>query len=147
LPAGVRAACTECALRRHNFQQKMDDALTVKVVDVHDYREVSKDGRRFIYVGRRSPTWGLFAHPLANPFRVTRAEPERVRRRAVEQYRQWLAEHPKRSECLTELLDEVNRTGFPLGCWCGNYPDDPDLLCHAVVLALALNDLERAKHA
>jgi|GEM_PF-3218933 len=35
--------------------------------------------------------------------------------------------------------------GKTLGCWCGNYPENPDLVCHARLLAELVNAIEGSK--
>jgi hypothetical protein len=107
-------------------------AMTTRVVTV---RTCSPED--VIYVGRRVSRRRLLAHPLANPFKLRRnATPEEVGA-CLEKYQAWLDQWDPdqlRRE-LQALREEVLRTGLPLGCWCGNYPENPDLQCHAVVLA------------
>ncbi len=156
LPTGYRPACTECALRRNSRQRDMDDALTVKVVSVHDYNNTPREelleerdrvehsGRwRFIYVGRANRFCHLPAHPLANPFRVPGQASQMQRFYVVEQYRAWLMALPDAREQLIKLHRLVNRTGFPLACWCGRWPEEEKLACHAVVLAHTLMTMDK----
>jgi Domain of unknown function (DUF4326) len=82
------------------------------------------------YVGRTQSQGGwrlLRQSPFRNPFsaqKVGGAE------RAVELYREWLAEQP-------DLMDRARRElrGRALGCWCSPRP------CHATVLADLVNEL------
>jgi hypothetical protein len=51
----------------------------------------------------------------------------------------WLAK-PENQAHLLALAEEVRATGKPLGCWCGFWQaGEPLLLCHAVVLAQAVD--------
>lgn len=88
----------------------------------------------FLYVGRRFGSL-LSAHPLANPFRVGPRATREQRLACLERYRAWLDDYPHHEEILRDLADEVQRTGKPLGCWCGRWPEQADLICHAVLLA------------
>lgn len=114
--------------------------MSATVVSIREYdrdhlRRVVRDGRPlpFIYVGRKSNY--LDGHPLANPFRINR----HGRQNCLDRYRAWLDGDQAHKELVRELADEVRRTGKPLACWCGFWPEEADLICHAVLLAKRVN--------
>lgn len=88
---------------------------------------------RTIYCGRPMP--GLPGHPLGNPFRIGKRSTPAEREECLRQYREWLDNHPERDKLLAGLAALVQRKQVPLSCWCGNWPENPDLQCHAVELA------------
>lgn len=89
--------------------------------------------RQSIYCGRKMP--GLGESPLANPFKVSKRSTPEERQECLRKYEQWLDAHPERDRLLADLAEKVRQTGYPLSCWCGFYPDNPNLQCHAVILA------------
>jgi hypothetical protein len=106
----------------------------IRVVSVRTHRGPC------IYVGRTMP--GRFVgHPLANPFRVRRGATVAEMDAVLHRYAAWLDALPDRDEQLARLAEEIRRTGRPLGCWCGSWPEDPDLRCHAVTLAQRVSHL------
>ncbi len=106
----------------------------------------------FEYVGRavRFTTW-TERSPFANPFyqgitlekafaimRPVKYLPS-VFQSPVELFHEWLL-------CQPDLMAKLPRLrGKTLGCWCGTWtPGQPDIGCHAVVLARLANATEVA---
>jgi|AGTN01.1.fsa_nt_gi hypothetical protein len=88
-----------------------------------------------IYVGRRSESLGIPGHPLANPMWIRKTASREERLGCLDWFIRWLDGNPDRDRLLGELAEQVRRTGLPLACWCGEWPEEPDLVCHAVELA------------
>lgn len=79
----------------------------------------------FVYVGRAVRWTEWTASVYGNPF--TRGEFPGDD--AVARYRRYATASP-------ELMRHIGYLkGKTLGCWCGSYPEDPNLGCHARVLA------------
>jgi hypothetical protein len=118
----------------------------------------------FAYVGRRCAGWP--ASVWGNPWRPR--DFDGGARECVEYYaivmRAILRLNAGRSsdasgdrECVACIddrdlarLNEAARRlpelrGKRLGCWCGSYPQNPDLLCHGVILAQLCNALDTEK--
>lgn len=112
--------------------------MPTRVVNIRECRPFLAPVR-FIYVGRRCA--GLAAHPLANPYRIDRNASDAQRQVCLARYCEWLAAHEKREQLLEGLAWQVCQTGLPLGCWCGNWPENPAMLCHAVVLAKEIDSI------
>jgi len=113
----------------------------------------------FVYVGRAVGRRGWQASRWANPFKVGQDPFEAMRilnkvvtcsyaiefsgpltvEKAVEcfsQYMRSFGQHPSWKQYILPLK------GKTLGCWCGHWePGQPEIACHAVVLAKAVNDL------
>jgi hypothetical protein len=90
----------------------------------------------FCYVGRQCAGWpnshfgnpykvvGHITRPLDTPYLCSTAE------EAVAKYAAWIA----RKTILIERLTGLR--GRRLGCWCGDWrPGEPEIPCHAVILA------------
>lgn len=76
-----------------------------------------------VYVGRANPTYNLPAHPLANPFKLSRTATPEERWECGARYRRWLTSSPARVALAKSLRGKV------LGCWCAPAP------CHADLIA------------
>jgi hypothetical protein len=111
----------------------------------------------FVYVGRSCAGWT--GSPWGNPFRigmrplaatnqlidVHHQSPQPIRIafagpldawKVVECYAAWLQARPALRSRLPALRGKV------LGCWCGDWrPEEPEIPCHAVVLAQLANAL------
>ncbi len=91
----------------------------------------------FIYVGR---SVGLLdGHPLANPFRVGRKAHRAARLACIRRYEEWLDSQEDNLQEIETLAHQIRQTGKPLACWCGFWPKEEDLVCHAVLLAKRVN--------
>jgi Domain of unknown function (DUF4326) len=119
-------------------------------------REALLDDPTFVYVGRRCAGWR--SSIWGNPYRHKKGEDPAV---AVEAFRQYITallamdpdkpkdpRHPER-DTLERALAVGIREGLPkligktLGCWCGDWrPGQPEIPCHAVVLARLADALE-----
>lgn len=116
--------------------------MNTRVVNVRDLLATTSGAEELkcIYVGRYMI--GMFkGHPLANPYRVAPDASMEERKVCLAAYREWLDSLAVNSKHLHDLAQSVQRTGKPLGCWCGNYPEDPELVCHAVVLAKRVDEI------
>ncbi len=93
---------------------------------------------RHVYVGRACCGWPW--SKWSNPFKIRRADlkdgpgnfcatPAEALQRYKDYIRAKIRTEPERYD-LAELRGKV------LCCWCGRFPENPDLQCHAVVLAL-----------
>lgn len=115
----------------------MAENLATRVVNIRK----QTDRGAFIYVGRRCrhPAFGwLRAHYFANPFKVPAGATLDQKAECLERYRRWLLGTQVGQEGrahLSALAQVAGHTRKPLGCWCGDWPEEPGLLCHAVVLA------------
>jgi hypothetical protein len=111
--------------------------MAARVVNVR----TQTDPSAFLYVGRRCkhPALGWLQRSyFANPFKVAPRADRREKVECLGKYRRWLLQSLATDEgtrMLSGLAQMVRNSGKPLGCWCGDYPADPHLLCHAVVLA------------
>ena len=116
----------------------------VRVVYIGDYvpggKLCSPNFKQCVYVGRTVPACHLKAHPLANPFKIKRGASRAERLECLEKYKAWLDALPDLNEQLQRLQEELERSGLPLACWCGNWPEDGDIICHARELAERLNE-------
>jgi hypothetical protein len=79
----------------------------------------------FVYVGRAVRWTQWEASIWGNPFIAGEYEGDN----AAERYRRYVLSRPELMRRLGELR------GKTLGCWCGSYPENLYLGCHAVVLA------------
>lgn len=115
---------------------------------------------RKLYVGRRG-RHGWKGSRWSNPFRddggavevqYDRVDPDWFHRtftaaairgkRPVDFYSPWLDTQPRLLAAIPELV------GFELCCWCGSWaPGEPDMPCHAVVLAKRANAWAEAEIA
>jgi len=98
----------------------------------------------FVYVGRavagtRWTRYSVFHNPFPIKLypdaidRFTRLLDDAIEGRVTD----------KRSPFVQMALELPKIKGKILGCWCGNWkPGDPDLKCHAVVLAKRANALD-----
>lgn len=92
-----------------------------------------------VYVGR--PFAGLPGHDLANPFALKKGQDTTTHRDLVlRRYREHLAGMKTLEARLWELFCDTEGGRLPLSCWCGMWPQKPDLRCHAVVLAEMLTE-------
>jgi hypothetical protein len=115
--------------------------MVTRVVSLHD-----RSPAEVVYVGPPMPAQGLKGHLLASPFPPAPAATREDRRIHLAKYETWLLTwNPEKLwREIPALAAEVWQTGKPLGCWCGNYPDDLDLACHAVALAKRIDALEES---
>lgn len=103
----------------------------------------------FVYVGRRCAGWP--ASPWGNPFKVgpmprgqhgftlgTGTDKCPTAEEAVRRFEDYLRRggmaHPPHNFVMRDRIAELR--GKTLGCWCGDWmPGEPEIACHAVVLA------------
>lgn len=78
-----------------------------------------------VYIGREVPDHGRPASKWGNPF-VMADESDAERQRAIDSYREWIAEQPELLAALGELK------GKRLGCWCAPKPCHGDVLVELV---------------
>lgn len=106
----------------------------------------------FVYVGRWVQWTEWTASPFGNPFTV-----KLVGSAALKMFEDCLRDalSPNRGPWVRRDFAEMARrlpelNGKVCGCWCGDWePDQPEIGCHAVVLAKlanALPSLEEASH-
>lgn len=109
--------------------------VSVRGIKVDDPRRAG-----ILYLGRRNTLCGWKPHPLANP-NVLPAQATKEQRAAnLCEYLLWLLALQDVQEQLRRVEIETAEGETPLGCWCGDWsPGQPDLLCHAVVVAKLLN--------
>lgn len=91
----------------------------------------------FVYVGRQCAGWSRSI--WGNPWKYPRFRDARDRFEFA-----MLHVDGEPWDTLRRRLPEL--AGKRLGCWCGSWePGQPDIGCHAVVLAELANDLEVAR--
>ncbi len=116
------------------------------IVSVVNVREVGAYTGKCVYVGRAMR--GLAGHPLGNPFKIARTATDAEKIECLKRYEAWMENHPQRDKLLHDLADFIEQKNLPvLGCWCGNWPQNPILLCHAVVIARKVQPILEARHA
>jgi hypothetical protein len=103
----------------------------IRVISVRDRdRAALLADPDFVYVGRRCAGWP--ASPFANPFKV--ADFPGGPRAAVAHYAAHLRSGSVYARGVLAALPSLR--GKTLGCWCGSWsPGEPEIACHAVVLA------------
>jgi hypothetical protein len=118
--------------------------VAVRVINIRGLR-TDRERAEVVYVGRRwagvrrggsrhetrPVVW--HAHPLANPFRLSKVADAAERAACLESYRTWLLARPTLDADLAALWKQTQGGRLPLGCWCHPRP------CHADVLAELLN--------
>jgi hypothetical protein len=114
----------------------------------------------FAYVGRRMNRIGWPSSFWGNPYRVTTSRlagaAAAVYEREIKKLLAMPAPSPGHALRGGEVLDAARVVavkaelptlrGKVLGCWCGTWrPGEPEIACHAVVLAKLANDLSFAR--
>lgn len=135
--ARADAAAVADALARYAATGQFRPPTRVANVRKKTAEEIEAAG--IVYVGRAMYGKGgmgregvvLKAHPLANPYRLTRKPTADDRRECVEKYVDWLVEDDERMKLARTL------GGKALGCWCGDWDGvgDCPFDCHAAVIA------------
>jgi hypothetical protein len=102
------------------------------------------DGRH-VYIGRAMPRLGWRASIWGNPWKVGGRYPlggaPLTPTAALLLYQlETLRVGTPGGSLLLHRIGELR--GKMLGCFCGSYPENPDLLCHGVILAKLCNALE-----
>ena len=94
----------------------------------------------FVYIGRPNlrydlPVGSIWANPYRvqkQLFRVVDSSCCATAAEAIERYTRWvhllISNRP-------DLYNVATLRGKRLGCWCGRSAENPDLVCHAMVLA------------
>ncbi len=100
-------------------------------------RDQLLDDPGFVYVGREFAGWS--GSIWGNPYRVS---PEgwgcRTAKEAVEKFLTYLNGPIEQARIMRSRITELR--GKTLGCWCGFWePGQPEIDCHAVVLAKLAN--------